>query len=88
MIVGAAVEPRHQRRQFALHFEHDLGAGRGEKRHVARELDRIAETLLGVQQHGLARQRIFAEPQRPAAARCAGMPLRRQRPSYFSKPRR
>ena len=38
------------------------------QRHVARELDGVAQTLLGVQQHGLARQRILAEPQRPAAA--------------------
>ena len=66
--VGGAVEPRHQRLQFRLHFEHDLGAGCGEDRHIARELDRVAEPLLGMKQHGLARQRIFAEPQRLAAA--------------------
>ena len=80
-----AFEPRHQRRQFRLHFEHDLGAVRGEKRHVARELDGVAKTLLGMQQHGLPRQRIIAEPQRPAAAFLLGHAAAAPAPFVFLK---
>src|SRR5262249_41935602 len=63
-----AIEPRHQRFQLRLHLKEDLGAWRGEKRGVARELVRVAKSLRGVEQVGLAVKWKFAEPQAPAAA--------------------
>src|SRR4029450_10609022 len=39
-----------------------------QQRNVARELDRIAQSLLGVQQNRPSPQRIFSEPERTAAA--------------------
>ena len=80
-----AFEPRHQCRQFRLHFEHHLGAVRGQERHVARELDGVAKSLLGVQEHGFARQRIIAEPQRPAAALLLGHAAAAPAPFVFIK---
>ena len=59
--------PSNVREQFLelrLHLEHDLGAGARQHRRVAHELDGVAQTLLGMQQDGLARQRGFAEPGR------------------------
>ena len=64
-----AFDPRQQRRQFRLHFEHDAWRRlRARRRHVARKLDGIAQALFGMDQDGLARERIFAEPQRLAEA--------------------
>src|SRR5262245_3845347 len=49
-----------------MHLHHHLGAAARELRYVARELDDVAEPLLGVDEDGLARERIFAEPERLA----------------------
>ncbi len=59
-------ERREQRLQFRLHFEHDLGPGARQQRDVACKLDGVAKALLGMQQNRFSRQRIVAEPQRPA----------------------
>ena len=44
-----------------MHAQRDLGAAREKKRHVARELQRIAETLLGLDINVLAGE-VFALP--------------------------
>ena len=69
-----AFEVREQRLQLALHFDDDRRAGAREQRRIADEHDGVAEPLLGMQQDGLATERIFAEPERlaQAAARDAG----------------
>src|SRR5262245_28808811 len=75
---GRALELHQQRRELWLHLQHDLGARARQQRDVARELDRVAQPLLGVQQDRVALQRIFSEPERTAVAatlrRHAGSP--------------
>ncbi len=63
-----AFEARQQTFQFSLNLEHDRGAAARQQRRIARELDGVAQTLFGMQQDGLARERIFAEPERAAVA--------------------
>src|SRR5215472_1897055 len=62
------IEPRQQRFELRWHFEDDLGAMCCDQRRVARELNGVAETLLGVKEDGLAVKRKVAKPQTPAAA--------------------
>ena len=57
-----AVELREQRQQLRLNLANDTRAGILEQRRIADELQRIAKSLLGVQQNGLARKRRVAEP--------------------------
>ena len=65
---GDAFDARQHARQLRLHFEHDLRAPARQQRRVADELDGVAQPLLGMQQDGLAAERIFAEPERLAEA--------------------
>ena len=69
-----AFEVGEQRLQLGLHFDDDGRARAREQRRIADKLDRVAETLLGMQQDGLAPERVFAEPERLAqvAPRDAG----------------
>ena len=53
-----------QRFQLRLHFENDAGAAGGDQRGVARKLNGIAETLLGMEQDGLAVDRPLSAPLR------------------------
>jgi hypothetical protein len=52
----------HQRVQGALHFKNDARAARRNVRNIAGELDRIAETLLGMQEDGLAGDVLRSKP--------------------------
>ena len=46
-----------------LHFQDDLRAARSTtQRHVAAELERVAETLLGMEQNGLTGDLVRSEP--------------------------
>ena len=54
---GDARQRRQQPGKLGLDFENDIGAAAGEERRVAHELQRIAKTLLGVQQNGFAVER-------------------------------
>ena len=54
----------HQRAQRPLHLKHHPRGARRNLRRIAGELDRIAKTLLGVQQNGLSGDVIRAGPQR------------------------
>ena len=53
---------RKKAHQLARRLDHHVGAERAHQRRVAHELDRIAETLLGMQQDGLADDRFAAPP--------------------------
>ena len=53
----------HQVVQRRLHFQNDARAARRDQRRVTAELDRIAETLLGMQENSLACDFIRPEPQ-------------------------
>ena len=61
---GNARDPGEQRHQVGLDLQDHVGAAPGDQRGIAHELDGVAETLLGVQQHGLAREVLRAGPQR------------------------
>ncbi len=63
-----ALELPQQRRELRLHLQHDLGARARQQRDIARELDRVAQSLLGVQQDRVALKWIFSEPKRTAVA--------------------
>jgi hypothetical protein len=54
---GHAGDERDQR---PAHLEHELAAARRDQRDVAQELDGVAEALLGMQQDGLAGERLAA----------------------------
>jgi len=54
--------PRHQSFELRLHLENDCGAARSGTGRIAGKLDRVAESLLGVEQDGLARKGFFAQP--------------------------
>ena len=54
--------------QLALYFDDDGRARAREQRRIADEHDGVAEPLLGMQQDGLAPERVFAEPERLAQA--------------------
>jgi hypothetical protein len=43
------LHPRHQSFELRLHLENDCGAARSRKGRIAGKLDRVAESLLGVQ---------------------------------------
>ena len=49
-----AINAQRDLLQWRRHVKNDLGAERGDKRHVADELDRVAVALLGQEQNGLA----------------------------------
>ena len=51
-------ELRQQRLQLGLHLADDIGAAARQQRRVANELDGVAEALLGMQQNGLAGNRL------------------------------
>src|SRR6202011_351938 len=55
-----ACDPREQRDDRFLDFQDYLAAAGGNQRQVAQELNRVAETLLGMQQDGLAVERLAA----------------------------
>ena len=59
-----AVELRQQRHQFRLHFAYHPRAGTREQQRIADELNRIAKSLLGMKQNGLAGKRHVALPER------------------------
>src|SRR5262249_18423504 len=65
---GGAREPPQQRRELRLHLQHDLGARARQQWYIARELDRVAQSLLGVHKDRVTLQRIFSEPERTAIA--------------------
>src|SRR5947208_11379550 len=65
---GHALAPSQQRLELRLHLQHDAGPGLREQGDVARELDRIAQSLLGVQQDRASLQRVLSEPERTAIA--------------------
>ena len=54
----------HQLVQWRRHFKNDARLAVGDKRHVAAELDRVAEALLGVKQNGPANDLPAARPER------------------------
>src|SRR5579863_1235748 len=58
------LDRRRQRLKRRLHLDDNLGAERSHHRHIPQELNGVAETLLGVQQNGLAFDRLLAEPER------------------------
>jgi hypothetical protein len=49
-----AFDPRQERLQVRLHLKHDPGAGARQQRHIAHELERVAEPLLGMEEDRLA----------------------------------
>ena len=59
-----AGETAHQRVKRLLDLKDDAGAARRNQRCVAAKLNRIAKSLLGVQQHRLACDVILTQPQR------------------------
>jgi len=54
----------HQLPQRLLDFQDHMRGAFGHKRRVTAELDRIAKTLLGVEQNGLAGDLVRSKPQR------------------------
>ena len=76
---GDAFELRQQRQQLRLDFADHLGAASGNQPRIADELDGVAKSLFGMQQNGLAGDRLVAQPQRRLGLRavpgkCAGFP--------------
>jgi hypothetical protein len=59
-----ALDRRQQRRNLGLDFEHDVGATSRHERHIARELDGVAEPLLGVEKNRLPSELLLAQPER------------------------
>ena len=55
-------ETRQQRAQLRLHGEHDLRAALRGQLGIAAKMNRVAECLIGVDEKGLARQVLLAEP--------------------------
>src|SRR5262249_1182026 len=51
--LGCARKCVHEVLQGLLHFKNDLCPARGDLRHIAAELERVAETLLGMKKDGL-----------------------------------
>ena len=63
-----ALDPSQQHLELRLHLQHDPGPGPREQGDVARKLDRIAQSLLGVQQDRASLQRVLSKPERTAVA--------------------
>ena len=59
-----AREAGGERRQLRLNLEHHTGAGLRHQRHVAQELEGVAEPLLGMQQDRLPGNRLAAPERR------------------------
>jgi hypothetical protein len=72
--------------KLALDFEHDRRAPLGNERRIAHELQRVAETLLGVQQNGLTRERLCAEPLRGGEAAVLAGDIADQRACLVAAP--
>ena len=51
-----------RRDQRRLHLEHDIGPSRGDQRQIARELQRVAETLVAVKENAAPAERLAALP--------------------------
>ena len=56
-------QARQQRFQLRLYFQHDTRALPRHRDGVARKLQGVAETLLGIEQNGLAAEIAAAEPE-------------------------
>src|SRR5207249_316284 len=59
--IGDAVERAHKARQLFLTGEDDTAAALGDERDVAGELDRVADSLLALEEDGAAMQ-VIAVP--------------------------
>jgi len=70
-------EAREQSRERRRHLENNLGTTGCDERRIARELNGIAEPLLGVEQDRPARERRIAEPQRLREIAAPGREIRR-----------
>ena len=72
--------------ELRLAAEHDGSAALGDQRRVAHALERVAETLLGVQEDGAARE-VLAVPQRLGNLGCGELrAVTRQRQSNSRQP--
>src|SRR5215510_2416261 len=59
-----ALEIREQRFQLCLHLQNNLRTECGNQRHIAHELNGVAQTLFGIEQDRFTFYRLLAQPER------------------------